>query len=196
LTAESSEEEVSQLSKKRPERRKEAQPEEAPGKGGGRAYDTRPTEHPISPPISGTPSEQTLSEDGDVDWEDLYEEAAGTGNSAETNTGEINTGPTVAIGPVRYRLYPKSAEVLWQIEKLAERYGARLSTSSGRAASPFSMTTEKNYANLKVQMSPARLEAFVAALHDLGAMTLVQQDETRLYGGGIMELELEVQFEP
>jgi hypothetical protein len=131
-----------------------------------------------------------MMEGGLLNWEEEYEEAPGA------NTGQLNTGPTGTIGPVRYRLYPKSTEVLWKIEKLAERFGARLTTSNGRTASPFSMTTEKNYANLKLQMSPARLEAFVAALHDLGAMTLVQQDETKLYSGGVMELELEIQFEP
>jgi hypothetical protein len=135
-------------------------------------------------------AEEPMMEGGVFNWEEEYEEALGV------NTAQSNTGPTVTIGPVRYRLYPKSAEVLWQIAKLAKRFGARLTTSNGRTASPFSMTTEKNYANLKLQMSPARLEAFVAALHDLGAMTLVQQDETRLYSGGMMELELEIQFEP
>jgi len=125
----------------------------------------------------------------ELDWEDRYAQA---GRSSKDSAPSA----TVTLGPVRYRLYPKSPEVLWQIQKLAKRYGARLMTSKGKSAKPFSMTTEKNYANLKLQMSPARLEAFVVALKDLGAMTLVEQEESKLYSGGMMELELEVQFEP
>lgn len=125
------------------------------------------------------------------DWEDMYEQAGGLSSGGAP-------AATVTLGPVRYRLYPKSSEVLWQIQKLAQRYGARMNSSSGASASPFSMTTEKNYANLSLQMSPARLEAFVQALKDLGAMTLVPQEgnDSKLYSGGMMELELEVQFEP
>lgn len=124
-----------------------------------------------------------------TDWEDLYEQAGGLSSDSVPTT-------TVTLGPMRYRLYPKSPDVLWQIQKLAQRYGVRMSSSSGESASPFSMTTEKNYANLKLQMSPARLEAFVEALKDLGAMTLVPQENSKLYSGGMTELELEIQFEP
>jgi negative regulator of sigma E activity len=130
-----------------------------------------------------------LEEVGAMDWEEQFAEAGST-------KGERYSGPTVAMGPVRYRLFPKSSEILWQIERLAQLYGARLMKSAGGKLSPFSMTTEENYANLKIQMSPERMEAFVAALQDLGAMSLVRQDDTRLYGGGMMELELEVQYEP
>ena len=135
-------------------------------------------------------SQEAASDNTAIDWEDQYQEA---GNTAAGLEAEM---PTVNIGPVRYRLYPKSSEVLWQIQRLAERYGAYLQKPNGTSLSPFSMTTESNYANLKLQMSPQRMESFVAALRELGAMSLVQQEETRLYSGGMMELELEVQFEP
>jgi negative regulator of sigma E activity len=156
-----------------------------------------PLATPTPPAASKTPlaaptqskSEKTPLAAPTVDWEDRYEQA---GRSKK----EASPAATVTLGPVRYRLYPKSPEALWQIQKLAKRYGVRLMTSSGKLAKPFSMTTEENYANLKLQMSPARLEAFVVALKDLGAMTLVEQDASKLYSGGMMELELEVQFEP
>ena len=152
----------------------------------------RPPQAESSPAIVdlGSNSESaSLEEVGAMDWEEQFQEA-GSGK------GENYSGPTVSMGPVRYRLFPKSAEILWQIERLAQLYGARLMKSTGGQLSPFSMTTEQNYANLKLQMSPDRMEAFVGALQDLGAMRLVPQDETRLYGGGMMELELEVQYEP
>ena len=140
----------------------------------------------------GAGSVGTVSQDEIIDWEDQYQEAGG---SASLRGLEDNS-TTVNMGPVRYRLYPKSAEVLWQIQRLAERYGAQLQKTNGTEMAPYSMTTESNYANLKLRMSPQRMESFVAALRELGAMSLVQQEETRLYGGGMMELELEVQFEP
>ena len=133
----------------------------------------------------------SLEEVGAMDWEEQFEEAGSASAKAESYSG-----PTVAMGPVRYRLFPKSGEILWEIQRLAQRYGARLMKSTGGKLSPFSMTTEQNYANLKIQMSPERMENFVAALQELGAMSLVRQDDTRLYGGGMMELELEVQYEP
>ncbi len=147
---------------------------------------------PAAPPQKGVvQSKEALPEGAqeELDWEERYAQA---GRLPEVDA----PAATVTLGPVRYRLYPKSPEVLWEIKKLAKRYGARLMTSDGKLAKPFSMTTEENYANLKLQMSPARLEAFVAALKALGAMTLVEQEESKLYSGGMMELELEVQFEP
>lgn len=137
----------------------------------------------------GSPLDAPANSEPIVDWEDQYAQAG------RSQKGE-SPSATVTLGPVRYRLYPKSPEILWQIQQLAKRYGVRLMTSGGKLAKPFSMTTEENYANLKLQMSPARLEAFVVALRDLGAMTLVEQEASKLYSGGMMELELEVQFEP
>ena len=136
-------------------------------------------------------TDATLEEDA-VDWEDQYEEAGGVSSMSEMEASL----PAVNMGPVRYRLYPKSSEVLWQIQRLAERFGAQVQKANGTNMAPYSMTTESNYANLKLRMSPQRMESFVAALRGLGAMSLVEQEETRLYGGGMMELELEVQFEP
>ena len=140
----------------------------------------------------GSGSTSAAPADETVDWEDQYQEAGGAAALAEMETSL----PSVSMGPVRYRLYPKSSEVLWQIQRIAERYGAQLQKSNGASMAPYSMTTEMNYANLKLRMSPQRMESFVTALRELGAMSLVEQEETRLYGGGMMELELEVQFEP
>ena len=158
----------------------------------------KPPEEPqtgmgVLPRLQGSSgSAEAPPEDGSVDWEDQYKEA---GSAAPLSEAEASL-PSVSMGPVRYRLYPKSSEVLWQIQRLAERYGAQLQKANGTSMAPYSMTTESNYANLKLRMSPQRMESFVAALRELGAMSLVEQEETRLYGGGMMELELEVQFEP
>ena len=127
-------------------------------------------------------TDATLEEDA-VDWEDQYEEAGGVSSMSEMEASL----PAVNMGPVRYRLYPKSSEVLWQIQRLAERFGAQVQKANGTNMAPYSMTTESNYANLKLRMSPQRMESFVAALRGLGAMSLVEQEETRLYGGGMME---------
>ena len=159
----------------------------------GKASEEPQTGMGILPQLQGSAgSAEAPSEEGSVDWEDQYKEAGSVSSLSETEASL----PAVSMGPVRYRLYPKSSEILWQIQRLAERYGAQLQKTNGTSMAPYSMTTESNYANLKLRMSPQRMESFVAALRKLGAMSLVEQEETRLYGGGMMELELEVQYEP
>jgi negative regulator of sigma E activity len=187
--AEKDEKLVPELAAAKPVQTEQASPsrkEAAPNKKESRKK--RLTEPDLKMP-SGSVVEAEEDRDLPTDWEDLYEQAGGPSSDSAPTT-------TVTLGPMRYRLHPKSPDVLWQIQKLAQRFEVRMSSSSGESASPFSMTTEKNYANIKLQMSPARLEAFVEALKDLGAMTLVPQENSKLYSGGMMELELEIQFEP
>ena len=125
-----------------------------------------------------------------INWEDDYEQAGGTrGHGKSKKEEEASRNP-------RYRLNVVESDVLWQLEKLASKFGAQLLSSSGRKISPESMTTENNYKNIRVKIQGNQLTGFAAALQDLGAITLVHAGGDQLYGGGDIVLELGIQYEP
>ena len=88
------------------------------------------------------------------------------------------------------------SDVLWQLEKLASKFGAQLLSSTGRQFSPESMTTESNYKNLQIKIRGHAIAGFVTALKELGAITVVHSGGDQLYGGGEILLELGIQYEP
>jgi len=135
-------------------------------------------------------AEQDPLADLGVNWEDEFEQAGGFEGRSKGKKKESEARN------LRYRLNVVESDVLWQLEKLASKFGAQLLSSTGRKFSPQSMTTESNYKNLQVKIPGNAIGGFIAALKELGAITVVYSGSDQLYGGGEIVLELGIQYEP
>ena len=98
--------------------------------------------------------------------------------------------------PGRLRIYPGNSDILWSLESLAEALGVTLISGRGGELVPFSMSTERNYASLKLWAPTAGVEGLLAALNDLGTVTVLPGSATPVAEGDAVEISLEVQFNP
>ncbi len=122
-----------------------------------------------------------------------------------TAAEDVPAAPAVAVGaatrglmeaPFVYRLYPEDPEVLRSLAALAERLGGVLLSPSGAVVDPWSLTVERNHAEVVLRLPMGNLEQVEPALRRLGGILPVQADEERLYGAGGVDVGIEVIFRP
>jgi len=98
--------------------------------------------------------------------------------------------------PVYYKLAPRDAHGLKELQKLAARYGGTLKTLDGRAFVPRTLSVDDDLDEIRADIPVQNLEAFLQALLQLGHVTPIESPERPLYGGGIVQVRIQVLYEP
>ncbi len=98
--------------------------------------------------------------------------------------------------PVFYRLDPKDEHGLLQLQKLVQGYGGSLKTLDGRAFTPRVLSIEDNLEDLRVDVPAENVQAFVAALGRLGLVTPIETQDSKMFGGGIVQVRIQVLYNP
>ncbi len=107
----------------------------------------------------------------------------------------IDEPSTLRNQPFYYRVVPHDAHGLQQLQKLASKYGGSLKYLDGRTLRPQTLT-DGELLEVRADIPSDQVEAFAAALQQLGLVTRIQSDANDLHGGGMTQVRLQVQFNP
>jgi len=114
------------------------------------------------------------------------------GDDHSTGYGEPNALQT---RPYYYRLDPRDQHGLRELRKLAARYGGSLKYLDGRAFQDQTLQ-DGDLVDLRADVPSDQVEAFVAALKQLGLVVPIASYDGSLHGGGMTQVRVQVRFNP
>ncbi len=116
--------------------------------------------------------------------------------AAEPARDEPEGSADFAASPFAYRLTPTEPNALRRLVALAEKLGGSVTDAGGQPFQPYSLTVERNYAKVYMQIPASRLESVEPYLRQVGGVVTVHTDEDRLYSADAVQVSVEVTYQP
>lgn len=131
------------------------------------------------------------------DWDqDQAEVGAEGGEPPPSNTGEAPPQQLATARVAAWRLFPRSPDALQALAALAADLGGSVVTADGRPFAPRSLGADDDLMVLQVQIPEDRQEEFGRRLASLGMASALRTGDERLFGGGMIMVQVEVQYTP
>lgn len=146
----------------------------------------------------GVPIQELLKkEEGTYipDWDKEASAPTATLQTPEPEPKEPGPG-SLAVSPFAYRLTPSEPDALRKLVALAEKLGGGLYSPSGEPMEPYSLTVERNYAQVVLHIPASRLESVEPYLRNIGGVVQVRAEQDRLYAADSVHVTVEVQYQP
>ena len=117
-----------------------------------------------------------------------------SGDAEQYTPSELYEGVQTGTTTYQYRITMGDADVLYNLQQLAQTAGGRLLDASGGALKARTLTVEDNYVRVQVVVPPSRAEEVHSQLARLGARALVTGSQ--LSGAEYVAFVIEVSYMP